>query len=165
MLLSGVVQAATRDTVEQTASRRLFAPLGITVWDWQRTPQGETNTGWGLHLRPVDMLKIGQLYLQGGQWEGERILSAGWIDTSTQPLVHVDEFYNYGYQWWRFADGNEIVAGLAQNDLYFAWGFGGNFIFVVPHLDLIVVTTAENFENSERFIPALRDYIFPTFSP
>ena len=100
-------------------------------------------------------MRFGQLYLNEGVWEGEQIVPAGWVQTSGQTLADAGPEYDYGYQWWRFDDDNAIVTDLESNDLYFAWGFGGNFIFIVPHLDLVVVTTAENFENSSQFFPAL----------
>ncbi len=161
MLLGEILQQATGQTVEEYTKGHLFEPLEITQWRWQRTPTGESNTGWGLFLRPVDMVKFGQLYLQEGEWQGEQLLEPAWVTRSTAAVVQIDETYDYGYQWWRFADQNPIVADLTKNDVYFAWGFGGNFIFVVPHLDLVVVSTAENFENSAQFFPALSDYIFP----
>jgi len=163
LLLGGILAQTSGQTVEEYTVERLFEPLGITQWRWQETSTGQSNTGWGLYLRPIDMLKFGQLYLQQGRWQDAQIIPEAWVAQSTRPLVHVSDEFDYGYQWWRFADQNPVVADLAQNDLYFAWGFGGNFIFVIPHRNLIVVTTAENFEDGTRFFPALREYIFPIF--
>lgn len=165
MLLGDILERAGGRTAEAYTAEHLFGPLGITEWQWETTPRGHSNTGWGLYLRPVDMVKFGQLYLQEGEWAGEQLIPDSWVAASTRPVVRIDEAYDYGYQWWRFADQNPVVADLAENDLYFAWGFGGNFIFVVPHLDLVITTTAENFENSSQFFPALSDYIFPGFIP
>lgn len=162
ILLGAVLQQATGQTAEAYTAVNLFKPLGIAEWEWEQTPKGFSNTGWGLHLRPVDMLKFGQLYLQKGNWEGTQIIAKEWIEQSTQASVYLDDF-DYGYQWWRFADQNSIVANLAQNDVYFAWGFGGNFIFVVPHLNLVIVSTATNFEESTQFFPILNEYIFPLY--
>ncbi|KAA3665551.1 MAG: class C beta-lactamase-related serine hydrolase [Chloroflexi bacterium] len=163
MLLGGILEKATGQSVEDYTAVTLFKPLKITKWQWDRTPKKHSNTGWGLHLRPLDMLKFGQLYLQQGNWQGKQIISQEWVTQSTQPSVYMDN-YNYAYQWWRFTDNNPIVSDLAQNDIYYAWGYGGNFIFIVPHLDLIVVTTAENFDNSAQFFPALVDHIFPAYN-
>ena len=164
MLLGSILQDATGETAESYTKENLFEPLGIEKWQWRRTPNRTTNTGWGLFLRPTDMIKFGQLYLQEGEWEGEQIIPSAWVAQSTAPTVRIDDAYDYGYQWWRFADENEIVADLDENDLYFAWGFGGNFIFVVPHLDLVVVATAENFEDSAQFFPILSEFVFPQFA-
>ena len=78
-----------------------------------------------------------------------------------QVQVGAGDEFNYGYQWWRFADEHSIVEALTTNDLYFAWGYDGQFIFVIPHLEMVIVTTAANFDDIGRFLPALRDYIFP----
>lgn len=163
MLLGAILEEATGQTTEDYVAAYLFAPLEITEWRWQETPTGRSNTGWGLFMRPADMVKIGQLYLQQGAWQGEQLIAKNWVEQSTQPLVPVSEMHDYGYHWWRFADENPIVADLNVNDLFFAWGFGGNFIFVVPHLDLVVVTTAENFVNAEQFWSVLPEHIFPIF--
>ena len=74
--------------------------------------------------------------------------------------------WDYGLGWWRFSDSNDLVSSVEKNDLYFSWGFGGQFIFVVPHLDMVVISTANNFINNEGLgiqllmndlIPALND--------
>ncbi|MEM7333419.1 MAG: serine hydrolase [Chloroflexota bacterium] len=164
MLLGGVLEAATGQTVETYTAEYLFQPLEINSWRWENTPQGQSNTGWGLSLQPRDMLKFGQLFLQNGEWNDEQIIPQAWIEQSTQPYTEVDDEYNYGYQWWRFSDDNPVVFNLDTNDVYFAWGFGGNFIFVVPHLDLVVVTTAQNFSIGTQIFPILPEYIFPELS-
>ncbi len=161
MLLSGIIQTATGQTAEDYTAEHLLTPLGITDWLWESGNDGLTNTGWGLHLRPSDMLKFGRLYLNNGAWEGEQIISEGWIQQSTQTQIGVGDDFAYGYQWWRFDDSNQIVADLETNDLYFAWGYGGQFIFVVPHLEMVIVTTAANFEDGAKIFPALPDHIFP----
>ena len=163
VLLGAILQQAARQTAEAYTAVNLFEPLGITEWQWDQTPNGFSNTGWGLYLRPIDMLKFGQLYLQEGNWEGAQIITKKWVEQSTQPSANSGDNYVYGYQWWRFADQNPIVANLTQNDVYFAWGFGGNFIFVVPHLNLVVVSTATNFEESTLFFPVLSEHIFPLY--
>ncbi len=70
--------------------------------------------------------------------------------------------YEYGYQWWRFTDQDTTVSNLAVNDVYFAWGYGGQFIFVIPHLNMVVVSTGDNYGADYRlFFDMLHDYIFP----
>ena len=67
----------------------------------------------------------------------------------------------YGYQWWRFIDDDSIVSNLAINDIYYALGYGGQLIIVVPHLNMVVVSTGSNHSNSRLFFDVLRDHIFP----
>ena len=106
------------------------------------------------------MLTFGRLYLQDGRWQEKQIVPEEWVGQSTQVQVHIDEEFDYGYQWWRFHDDSPIVESLAVNDLYFAWGYGGQFIFVIPHLQMVIVTTAGNFDESSQIFPALHDHIF-----
>lgn len=161
VLLSGVLEDTTENSAETYIAANLFTPLEITDYRWDGGSRQLTNTGWGLYLTPRDMLKLGQLYLQDGMWEGEQVVSADWVTASTKTQTDAGEDFEYGYQWWRYDDDHPVVAELAVNDLFFAWGFGGQFIFVVPHLDLIVVTTADNFDDSAQAFPMLPDYIFP----
>ncbi len=155
MLLSGILQHSTDLRADSYVALRLFAPLGIDEWRWDSTPDGYANTGWGLWLRPRDMLLFGRLYLQNGRWQDQQLVPENWVQQSTRPIVDTQSGFHYGYQWWRFNDDHTAVANLATNDLYFAWGFGGQFIFVIPHLDLVIVTTAENFADSTQFFAAL----------
>jgi CubicO group peptidase (beta-lactamase class C family) len=160
MLLSGILMNETEQTAEEFTAEHLFEPLGITDWSWQSGPKNMTNTGWGLHLTPTDMVKIGRLYLQEGEWDGVQVVPADWVKASTEAQVTGGEEYEYGYQWWRFADGNPIVESLRKNDVFFAWGYGGQFIFVVPHQELVVVTTADNFDDATVIFQGIREFIF-----
>lgn len=160
MLMSGILMNATGQTAEDFTAENLFEPLGITEWRWESGPNQITNTGWGLYLKPADMVKFGRLYLQEGEWEGEQIVPPDWVKVSTNTQVTGGERFEYGYQWWRFADGNPIVEPLRKNDIFFAWGYGGQFIFVVPHQELVVVTTAGNFENATLIFQGIREFIF-----
>ena len=90
-------------------------------------------------------------------------MPASYIEQSTQTHIPVDDGYEYGYQWWRFSDNNDIVADLAVNDVYFAAGLGGQYIYVIPHLDLVIATTASNFADGSIAHNILADFIFPEF--
>lgn len=161
MLLGGILSTQTGDTAEDYIAERLFTPLGIEEWRWETGRQNITNTGWGLHLTPRDLLAFGRLYLNNGRWAEVQVVPAAWVEQSTAAHITTEDGYAYGYQWWRYQDDHEVVRDLSVNDVYFAWGFGGQFIWVVPHLQLVVVTTAHNFENSSQIFPILPTYIFP----
>jgi CubicO group peptidase (beta-lactamase class C family) len=138
MLMGAALGTWTGRSAEAYAARKLFGPLGIEAWGWSEGPGGLTNTGWGLRLRPRDMAAIGQLVLQGGVWEGETVVPSVWIDASRVPATRFEDGTGYGYQWWLpRPDGG--VRPMA------AWGYGGQYIVVIPLLDIVVVTTAENF--------------------
>lgn len=170
-LLSGIITNTTGQSAEDFAEENLFTPLGITDWDWETGPNGITNTGWGLFLHPVDMAMFGYLYLNNGLLNGEQIVPEDWVEESTaQHIVYVDsvsgaDAAQYGYQWWEFLD--DLVEGFVEsNDLYYAFGFGGQFIFVVPHLDMVVATTAWDMDSTKLYglYPALSmlfGYIIP----
>ncbi len=158
MLLSGILANSTERTAENFATEHLFESLGMK-WRWETGPGNITNTGWGLFLRPIDMVQFGLLYLNNGRLNNEQIVPEEWVQTSTQTHINTRN-YNYGYQWWRFKDNSSIVSGLAVNDVYFAWGYRGQFIFVIPHLNMVAISTADNVENSTRTFGFLRDYIF-----
>jgi CubicO group peptidase (beta-lactamase class C family) len=160
MLLSGVLNNTTGQSAEEFAIDHLFNPLGIKEWHWSIVKNGTINTAWGLRLRPIDMARFGILFSNDGLWLNNKIIPKAWRKVSTQKHAQFGR-YGYGYQWWRFLDHNSIVSNLAINDVYFAWGFGGQHIFVIPHLNMVVVSTGENFTKRRLFFDLLRDHIFP----
>lgn len=161
VLLSGIIQHKTGLSAEEFTSSNLFKPLGISQWYWERGPNDITDTGGGLHLFSTDMAKFGQLYLNKGRWNGTQIIPEDWINRSTQKRVRVDEYFDYGYQWWQFPNGSEIVASLQTNDIYFAWGYKCQLIFVIPHLNMVVVSTGRELSEQCGIFIALKDDIFP----
>jgi CubicO group peptidase (beta-lactamase class C family) len=142
MLLSGVLEHATGSRVSEFADDALFGPLGVTETLWATGPNEIYNTGWGLRLRSRDMARIGQLYLQRGVWDGERVISEAWIDASTEPGTTFSRGDGYGYQWWLGGAPHESEAPYGVPS---ARGWGGQFIVVVPSLNAVVVTTQGNF--------------------
>jgi CubicO group peptidase (beta-lactamase class C family) len=165
-LLSGVVEQATGRHAESYAADRLFEPLGIKHWIWQTGPNELTATGWGLELTPRDMARFGLLFLEGGTFRGRRILSEEWVDRSTE--LHVGAFagFGYGYQWWRLPSGYVGAGGERHGGVFFAWGWGDQFIFVLPAYEMVVVTTAGNYDVEgnppmdflrSHILPAIRD--------
>lgn len=147
LILGGVLESVLDEPVEWFADRTLFGPLGIADYRWFTMPTGGPYLGGGVHLRPRDLLKIGQLYLDGGVWQGERILPESWIRESWGDygrLAPLDVNGNeYGYLWWhhRYEVSGEIIRTLE------ARGFGGQYLFVVPALELVCVVTAGNYRN------------------
>jgi CubicO group peptidase (beta-lactamase class C family) len=141
-LLSAIIQQSTGVSTTVFAQETLFDPLGISDLDWLRDPQGIASGGHGLLLTPRDMAKLGYLYLRQGEWDGEQIVPAEWVKASIQPhtsmFSNVDSRYElaYGYQWWVLPDLN-----LYEADSFGAIGYQGQFIFVVPEKDIVVVLT------------------------
>lgn len=142
--LGRILAEATGEPVDAFADAALFAPLGIQAHAWRRFDRGrQIDTGGHLRLRPRAMAKIGQLVLQRGIWDSHDIVSGAWIDAST--ALHTrfhDDHQPYGYLWWRSRYQDETRA----LDLVYASGNGGQYIFIVPELDLVVVFTGRNYD-------------------
>jgi CubicO group peptidase (beta-lactamase class C family) len=130
-LLSAILQETTGVTALEFAQRYLFEPLGISDAVWLADPQGYTH-GWGdLHLKPRDVAKLGLLWLHGGTWDGQQIVSSSWISMSVQAHSRmVGNEFGYGYGWW-----------VSPVDFY-AMGREGQYLHVIPSKNMIVVITA-----------------------
>jgi CubicO group peptidase (beta-lactamase class C family) len=139
--LGGVIERATGQSVPEFAERYLFSPLGIRPVEWQYTPLDLAMTGGGLGLRSRDLLKLGQLYLDGGVWQDLRVVWLEWVQTSTRPRVRIDEQTEYGYLWWlkAFSSGQKRFAA------YYMSGLGGNRMIVFPELNLVIAMTSQNY--------------------
>jgi CubicO group peptidase (beta-lactamase class C family) len=156
-LLSAILEKGTGMSTREYANQVLFEPLGIpTVGesDWAGDPQNITNGGWGLHLRPIDMAKLGFLYLNQGQWDGQQIVPAEWVAESITQHIQKDDGNGYGYLWTVYP----------ESDHYAALGLGGQQIHVYPSRNLIVVVTAalEAFAGTPAIDSMLNDYILPS---
>jgi CubicO group peptidase (beta-lactamase class C family) len=153
-----VLERATKMSVPEFAEKNLFGPLGIQKVEWQLTPTGSAMTGGGLGLRSRDLLKLGQLYLGGGVWNGRRVVPEAWVKASVTPHARIDDETEYGYLWWlrKFKAGERAFAA------FYMTGTGGNKVFVFPEAEMTVVITSENYRErdahplSERL---LTDYI------
>jgi len=137
-LLGAILRQASGKPLDQLARSLLFEPLGITDLEWYKYAQGNPSAAAGLRLRPRDLAKIGQLVLQRGAWNGKQVVSSGWIDASTTPQINGFLVFFYGYQFWL---GRSLVDRHPVNWAA-AWGLGGQRVFIVPDLDLVVVVTA-----------------------
>jgi CubicO group peptidase (beta-lactamase class C family) len=134
-LLSAIVTKATGHDTWSFAQEALAQPLGFSLARWPQDPQGIYFGGNEMLMTPRQMVKFGELYLHQGRLNGRQIVPAAWVAASftarTQSPV---SGHQYGYGWW--------MDELAGHPTYYAWGFGGQYIFVVPDLDLVVATTS-----------------------
>jgi CubicO group peptidase (beta-lactamase class C family) len=163
MLLSAILTEATGLSAYAYGLTHLFSPLGISDWTWDAAPSnpGMSIGGWGLHLRPIDMLKFGRLYLQKGVWDNDQVVPLSWVERSVAPHAVIDPTNNYGYQWWMYSDTVVADGRLETNDAFLAAGRGGQYIWVVPHLELVVVSTAWNDSNGKHSSPMFFRFIVP----
>jgi CubicO group peptidase (beta-lactamase class C family) len=135
-LLSAILTRATGVSTHQFAARHLARPLGMDLRPWQADPQGIYFGGNDMYLTPRDMMKLGTLYLNGGAVGARQVVPRAWIDSSfVRRTTSPWNGNGYGYGWW---------SRRAHNfDVYFAWGYGGQFIFIVPELQLVAVMTSD----------------------
>ncbi|HVE77331.1 MAG TPA: serine hydrolase [Gemmatimonadaceae bacterium] len=136
-LLSAAAGRATGRVGLTLANEALFEPMGMPLerLRWFTDPYGRLSGGAGLHLRAREMAKFGWLYLNSGCWEGRQLLPAEWVRESVRRWSTTPGGGAYGYQWWLGTSGGQPI--------FWALGYGGQFIFVVPGLDAVVVMTAE----------------------
>lgn len=136
-LLSAVIARATRMTTHRYAQRRVFAPLGLTLPGWTTDPQGIHFGGNEMRMSPRAMLAFGTMYLKRGRApDGTQVVPAEWVDSSW--VGRGTSRWSgdaYGYGWWIRRSGSHTI--------YYAWGYGGQFIFIVPPLELVVVMTSD----------------------
>ena len=141
-LLSAILTKATKTSTWQFAQDALAKPLGFTLARWPQDPQGIYFGGNDMLLTPRQMLAFGELYLRDGRVKGsapftnvQQVVPEKWIERSFVPRgTSAISGNQYGYGWW--------MRDLAGHQAYFAWGFGGQYIILVPDLDLVVVTTS-----------------------
>jgi len=171
-ILSGILTKATKQSAYGFARERLFLPLGIEVDKsfvirtkkqqmefyktkymscWATDAQGITTASWGLTLSPADMIKIGQLYLNQGKWDGKQIVSSKWISESTKEHSKWNELA-YGYLWW-IIDSEEKT--------YAAIGDGGNVIYVNTAKNIVIAITSYFKPNVTDRIDFIKNHIEP----
>lgn len=175
-ILSGILMKTTGQSVLDFAREHLFGPLGITVErniifqskeeqfafnkakdisGWVSDPAGINTAGWGLTLSPSDMAKIGQLYLDGGIWDGKQIVSPAWIEDSTREHSRwKEENLSYGYLWWLVDD---------KDKSYAAMGDGGNVIYVNSSKNMVIAMAAMFIPKAKDRIELIKNYIEPAF--
>jgi CubicO group peptidase (beta-lactamase class C family) len=155
-LTGAALKAATGTWLPELFERAVARPLDFGPWYWNLMPNGEGYLGGGARLRPRDLLKVGQAYLDGGVWGGRRIVDASWVKVSTSPRIEISpvttgidpkEFPNFyvpsvdAYAW----HSTELQSGDRTYRGYLASGNGGQLLIVLPELELAVVFTAGNY--------------------
>jgi CubicO group peptidase (beta-lactamase class C family) len=159
-LLGAMIKNTTGSYIDKYGESQLFKPLGIHRYNWGHHQDGTVDTGGGLSLLPIDMAKIGYTFLEGGMWKGKQIVSSEWIELSTKARFNPYHVFGngYGYHWWC---GESNIAGR-EIKIFFAAGRGGQYIFVVPGLDLVAVFTGWNaYHKMLQPMAMLEDYILP----
>ena len=144
-ILGEIIRRASGLRLDEFSRDYLFDPLGTTVFEWQMMPNDVVFASGDLRLRPRDMAKFGQLFLDSGRWDGWEIVSEHWVAAATtrhvplDPWLHGDDGYGYGWWHWDLASGGRVY------ETYQASGWGGQWIVVVPEAQMVVVSTGGNY--------------------
>jgi CubicO group peptidase (beta-lactamase class C family) len=157
-LLSSILSEATGMSALDFAHEHLFGPLGIkdVQWDSDNSNRDKSRGFSGLWMSPHDLAKLGQLYLQGGVWEGEQIVSSSWVEESTQAHTSCEDHgyrNGYGYQWW---------IGSDSDSWYMTSGSQGQHLFVLPEQEIVVVFVGSYEQaNNNLYERHIRNYLIP----
>jgi CubicO group peptidase (beta-lactamase class C family) len=161
-MLGEIIRRKTGLPADKFAQKHLFEPLGIKNWIWWKDKSDKNKllgTGGGLSLTSRGLLKIGILTLNKGMWNGVQVVSKEWTNESTKRQISTGTRW-YGYQWWM----RDFVIDDKTISCFYAMGLYGKFLFVFPELNLIIVSTAENYNNfwSRNVYNFIQKYILPS---
>ncbi|ATB35690.1 serine hydrolase [Cystobacter fuscus] len=158
VLLGAVLERASGMSIPELSRQWLFHPLGVADFEWQPAGQRGTDTGGHLRLRPRDFLKLGQVFLDGGTWHGERLVSEAWVSESGRPHSTLGDA-RYARLWWsaRFTLQDIPV------EVTFARGTGGQYLFVAPSLGLTAAFNTSHYNDSGSVLPLVLfgQYVLP----
>ncbi len=157
-MLSAIVQKVTGKKTLEYLQEKLFDHMNITKVNWEESPEGVNTGGWGLHIQSESLAKVGQMWLQGGVWEGKPLISKEWIGQMSAKQADGGD-YGYGFQTWQCAYPTAVRADGAL----------GQYVIVVPEKDVVIVLTEASFTNGKpqrgliwnKFLPALSDEPLP----
>lgn len=145
-LLAAILEKATGMSAYDFGKQYLFDPMGITSVKCETAPEGTSDGGNGFAMNVYDMAKLGKLYLDGGKWQQKQLVSEQWVkEATTLQFKRSTGSADYGYQWWVRTFGEE------DYDAFFAQGHAGQYIFVVPEIQLIVVFTSNHQGSSSMY--------------
>lgn len=160
-LVGGVVSKATGISLARFFQESFADPLHFSHYGMNLSPSGRAYMGGGIQLRPRDFLKLGQLYLDGGVWKGQRLMSEDWVEQSFAVHASLNVEDDYGFGWWRYtyeSDGLMI-------ETYSASGNGGQILLVVPELELTVMMNAGNYSDGRSRNALRRQIIWEAILP
>jgi CubicO group peptidase (beta-lactamase class C family) len=166
-LVARLVEKGTGETLPDFARSRLFEPLGITAAEWYKGSDGEAIAASGLRLTPRDLARIGQMVLAGGIWEGRQVVPADWLVASFKPAAMVRDGEHYGYLWRVGELAFSYRTGTRGERYMCALGNGGQRLFLLPDLGLVVAITAGNYNSPTDYeVPnaVLRQVLLPSLS-
>ncbi|MCB2209775.1 beta-lactamase family protein [bacterium] len=161
-LLSAIISKASGMSTLEFAEEYLFEPLDIHNVQWDQDRNGVYIGGSELFMTPRAMTKFGVMYLQDGMYAGQQVVPEAWVRESTTTQIE-GSFHGaqvqYGYLWW-LDIGNQLFTYIEDDNAYTAMGSHGQRIFIHPDLNMVVVITADQEDESQCDI-LIRDFILP----
>ena len=171
--LGQAIDNAVPMTLRDYGINSLFLPMGITELEVLETPTGLPNGGSGVYLKTRDAAKFAQLLIDGGVFNGERVVSEAWIDASVTPRTEIGwgnpetwawQLTGYGYQWWT----GTYWHGGRDVESWVAWGFGGQWVIAIPELGLAIAINSSGYDGEDEALNQghrlVRDYILPSIA-
>lgn len=141
-VLSAIIQKATGSSTCKFAHETLFDEMDMNIAQWSWDPNGIFCGGFNVYISPIDLIKFSLLYLNKGVYLGKRIVSQEWIEESTAKIIEVEGIH-YGYYWW--------VDNIGGHKVYYAWGHGGQFVYIIPELKMTIVITCDTQHYSRQY--------------
>ncbi len=169
IVLGEIIRHATKMNIDEFSGKYLFEPLGINKYRWERYKNGVVDAAGSIKITPRDMAKIGVTFLNKGFWQGKKIISEQWVEKSATAypgnnwLNNWDDHWGmkgYSYSWWThlFSQSGKRI------NMYYAAGWGGQYIMVIPDLNAVVVFTGGNYTSYRPAFEILKKYIVPAFN-
>jgi CubicO group peptidase (beta-lactamase class C family) len=163
MLVMTVIDAVVPGTAKDFIKNEILDKLNIKNYSWDTHVSGLPQAGWMVSLMSRDMLKLGNVVLNKGQWNGEQLISADYIAKATRGLVKptqdwMPKSYRYGYFWYQAP----LAVGDKHYNAAFAWGGGGQRVIVVDELDLTIVVTAH--DRDDKIMDQIANVVLPVFA-
>ncbi|MGB6648162.1 MAG: serine hydrolase, partial [Bacteroidota bacterium] len=169
ILLGEILENATKMNIDEFSGKYLFEALGIAPYYWSQYRNGMIDAAGSIKITPRDMAKIGVTFLNKGVWNRKRIISEQWVEKSATPfpgnnwMNNWDDHWGmkgYSYSWWT----HHFVKSGKRLDMFYAAGWGGQFIMVIPELNTVVVFTCGNYVSYRPPFEILKKYILPAFN-
>lgn len=155
-LLATILERTVPGGLRAYAEDRLFEPLGVRVHRWDEDPQGNPFGGSEMYFTARDLASFGILFMNGGLHGGRTVVPSAWVEESTGVQVDLNGAWDYGFLWW--------LRDFAGHRAHHAWGYGGQFIFDFPSLDLVIValsTHADHTGQSEAVLDLVEEHLVP----
>jgi CubicO group peptidase (beta-lactamase class C family) len=164
-ILGRLIGKGTGEKLPAYARRVLFDPIGFGPSTWRSGDDGEPRAASGCRLLPRDMLKVGQLALAGGAWQGKQIVPADWVKQITTPAVKIEGSLSYGYHWYIY----DNMVDSHRQYWFGGIGWGGQRLYVFPLLDLVIAMNSGNYgktlmEQNRVNLAVLNDVVFPSLA-